>query len=179
MIGIYKITSPSGRIYIGQSVNIESRLRDYKTWIKCSIRQTRLHSSFKKYGADKHYFEVIEECSVNHLNKQERLWQEFYNVLGKGGLNCMYQHHTGTSGKMLEETKKKVSESKRGCKAWNKGMIIGDIYESKRRKNIIDLATGIFYKSITEASKYNSIKRTTLNAMLSGQSKNKTSLRYV
>ena len=25
MIGIYKITSPSGRIYIGQSTNIEKR----------------------------------------------------------------------------------------------------------------------------------------------------------
>lgn len=29
MIGIYKITSPSGKIYIGQSGNLEKRLKDY------------------------------------------------------------------------------------------------------------------------------------------------------
>ena len=27
--GIYKITSPTGRIYIGQSKNIKQRFRDY------------------------------------------------------------------------------------------------------------------------------------------------------
>lgn len=31
MIGIYKITSPSNRIYIGQSIDIEARWKSYKT----------------------------------------------------------------------------------------------------------------------------------------------------
>ena len=31
MTGIYKITSPTGRIYIGQSVDIYYRWNDYKT----------------------------------------------------------------------------------------------------------------------------------------------------
>ena len=29
MIGIYKITNPSGKIYIGQSINIENRKKIY------------------------------------------------------------------------------------------------------------------------------------------------------
>jgi len=29
MVGIYKITNPNGKIYIGQSINIESRKRVY------------------------------------------------------------------------------------------------------------------------------------------------------
>jgi len=29
-IGIYKITSPSNKIYIGQSINIERRIKQYK-----------------------------------------------------------------------------------------------------------------------------------------------------
>ena len=29
MIGIYKITSPTNRVYIGQSVNIKKRFRSY------------------------------------------------------------------------------------------------------------------------------------------------------
>ena len=31
MIGIYKIVSPSGKVYIGQSTNIERRWKEYKT----------------------------------------------------------------------------------------------------------------------------------------------------
>ena len=30
MIGMYKITSPINKVYIGQSWNIESRIRSYK-----------------------------------------------------------------------------------------------------------------------------------------------------
>jgi hypothetical protein len=30
IVGIYKITSPSGKVYIGQSINIERRIKEYK-----------------------------------------------------------------------------------------------------------------------------------------------------
>ena len=30
MIGIYKITSPSNKVYIGQSIRLEERLLEYK-----------------------------------------------------------------------------------------------------------------------------------------------------
>ena len=87
MIGIYKITNPTNKVYIGQSINIERRFKNYK-----SISQTRgqvmLHNSFKKHGVNNHTFEIIEECIVESLNERERYWQEFYNVL-EGGLNCL------------------------------------------------------------------------------------------
>lgn len=87
MIGIYKITSPTNKVYIGQSINIERRFKNYK-----SISQTRgqvmLHNSFKKHGVNNHIFEIIEECIVESLNERERYWQDFYNVL-EGGLNCL------------------------------------------------------------------------------------------
>ena len=87
MIGIYKITSPTNKVYIGQSINIERRFKNYK-----SISQTRgqvmLHNSFKKHGVNNHTFEIVEECIVESLNERERYWQEFYNVL-EGGLNCL------------------------------------------------------------------------------------------
>ena len=83
MIGIYKITSPTNKVYIGQSINIERRFKNYK-----SISQTRgqvmLHNSFKKHGVNNHAFETIEECIVESLNEKERYWQEFYNVLECG-----------------------------------------------------------------------------------------------
>ena len=52
MIGIYKITSPTNKIYIGQSINIEKRFLNYNS-INCK-KQIRLYNSFKKYGFDKH-----------------------------------------------------------------------------------------------------------------------------
>lgn len=29
--GIYKLTSPSGKVYIGQSINLKNRFRHYKS----------------------------------------------------------------------------------------------------------------------------------------------------
>lgn len=83
-IGIYKIISPSGRIYVGQSENIETRWRDYKY----SKSQTRLIRSFKKYGIDNHIFEIIEECTLEQLTNRENFWQIHYDVISEKGLNC-------------------------------------------------------------------------------------------
>ena len=57
MIGIYKITSPLGYIYIGQSINIDYRFNVYKK-LKCKS-QLRIYNSFVKYGVDNHIFEII------------------------------------------------------------------------------------------------------------------------
>ena len=84
MIGIYKITSPSNRVYVGQSINIKKRFTDYK-YLK--INQTKIFYSIKKYGYENHKFEVIEQCSVDLLNERERYWQDFYNSV-ELGLNC-------------------------------------------------------------------------------------------
>ena len=84
--GIYKITSPSGKIYIGESVNINRRKYFYSTF-RCK-NQVKLYNSLKKYGWDLHVFELIEECCTTELKCRERHWQDFYDVLGENGLNC-------------------------------------------------------------------------------------------
>ena len=58
--GIYKIISPSGKIYIGESENIPNRIYYYKI-VSCK-KQRRLYNSIKKYGWENHIFEIIEEC---------------------------------------------------------------------------------------------------------------------
>lgn len=85
MIGIYKITSPSGRIYIGQSINIEKRFLSYKG--NLAKGQKLLNRSFIKYDIKNHIFEIMEECLIEQLNNRERYWQDFYNVLSDKGLN--------------------------------------------------------------------------------------------
>ena len=86
MIGIYKITSPSEKVYIGQSINIEKRRQGYQR-LYCKD-QTRLYNSLVKYGFSQHVFEVVEECTTNQLNVRERYWQDFYKAIGERGLNC-------------------------------------------------------------------------------------------
>jgi len=76
-VGIYKITSPSGKIYIGQSINIYQRWSNYRSLNKKSTG-LKLLNSFQKYGVENHVFEVIEECPLETLNKQETYWKQYY-----------------------------------------------------------------------------------------------------
>ena len=109
MIGIYKITNPKGKIYIGQSTNIQSRFKQYtKPHFK---RQYKLFHSIEKYGYALHLFEIIEECAESVLNIKERYWQDFYNVLGENGLNLHLTKTDSKPAKHSEETKQKIKES--------------------------------------------------------------------
>jgi group I intron endonuclease len=118
MIGIYKITSPTNKVYIGQSNNIGKRFKQYSSLSQTKL-QKRLHYSFNKYGVKNHIFEVIEECKVELLNERERYWQDFYNVLGKNGLNCLL---TSTTDNIKVYSKETIDKIRLG----NLGKIIPD-----------------------------------------------------
>lgn len=114
IIGIYKITSPTGRIYIGQTVNYYKRLNSYLN-LKCN-GQPRLYRSLKKYGADAHEFKMVDYCSENLLNERERYWQDFYDVLN-GGLNCILIGHGENRRVITDEMRKKISDASKLRKA--------------------------------------------------------------
>ena len=57
VIGIYKITSPTNRVYIGQSIDILHRFKTYKRMYSKNQHQTKLHRSFLKHGVINHKFE--------------------------------------------------------------------------------------------------------------------------
>lgn len=86
---IYKITNPSNKVYIGQTTNVLKRKGAYRRLDSCIQNQIVLYRSLKKYGWDAHIFEIIEECLIELLNERERYWQEYYDVLGENGLNCV------------------------------------------------------------------------------------------
>ena len=191
MIGIYKITSPSNRIYIGQSIRLEERLLEYKKQKNCS-GQPKVFNSFLKYGVKNHKFEIIEECSADLLNNRERYWQEFYNTI-INGLNCILTKTTDKKAVFSNEIRNKMSIAKKGKKQSDehinkrviskKGYIHSDETKNKialkQNKILLDLNTGIFYDSILIASKVFDINTSTLRAMLSGRFKNKTSLIHI
>ena len=114
MIGIYKITSPSGKIYIGQSVDLEKRFNTYKR-LECK-KQSRLYNSLKKYGIESHLLEIICQCEIHELNDKERYYQDTFKVTGKSGLNCILTKSSDKNGSHSEESKRKISESNKGKK---------------------------------------------------------------
>lgn len=161
MIGIYKITSPTNRIYIGQSVNIEKRFRRYKIIASNVKGQTRLFRSLTKYGSENHFFEVIEECEIDKLNERERYYQDLYNCIGDNGLNCKLTKVNDRSGKVSKFTLSRISKSQLGNNNWlgkkhtqetkdkiskaNKGRRYSkEINLKKGRKGIIPPLKGIF-----------------------------------
>ncbi len=108
-IGIYKIISPSNKVYIGQSINIEKRFNYYKK-MNCKS-QPKLYNSFIKYGIANHQFHIICLCKIEELNIKERYYQEIYDVIGNNGLNCILQQTNSIPKKVSDDTKYKMSVS--------------------------------------------------------------------
>lgn len=108
-IGIYKITNPVGAIYIGQSRDISKRRTSYRGISKKNQGQPKLYNSLRKYGAENHKFEVIQECELHELNIYERYWQEYYNVCSRENLNCTLTSIDETPSVVSEETRRKMS----------------------------------------------------------------------
>jgi group I intron endonuclease len=105
--GIYKITSPTGKVYIGQSTDVKRRFSKYKK-LSCN-RQFKLYNSFLKYGTDKHIFEILTECSESNLNELEIYYISLYNSFNTDhGLNL---RSGGQNGKLSEESKNRIKIS--------------------------------------------------------------------
>lgn len=111
MVGIYKIINPKGRVYIGQSKDIEIRWKDYSK-LRCK-GQRKLYYSLRKYGVATHIFTVQEECEIAVLDERERYWQEYYDALKKG-LNLEINTATGEKRLISEETRQRMSAAQKG-----------------------------------------------------------------
>ena len=114
MIGIYKITNPKGKIYIGQTIDFDRRVYQYKM-LNCK-EQPKLYNSLKKYGYDNHRFELIFQCFECYLTHWERYYQELYNSTENNNLNCFLVTTSDKTGRHSEETKLKMSKAAKGKK---------------------------------------------------------------
>ena len=147
--GIYKITSPSSKIYIGQSIDINRRMNQYRRIDTNVSKSIKLYNSLNKYGFDNHIFEIIEECSIEDLNTRERYWQDFYEVTDNMGLNCVLVE-TNTKRKIMsQETREKISKNNakywKGKKIPRESVELGKknrIYTEEYRKKIGDKSKG-------------------------------------
>lgn len=80
---IYRIVSPSNRVYIGQTNNLKRRLNDYKKLKNCE-GQKLLYKSFLKYGIKNHKIEVLFDnvFNVDNIDEKEIELIRIYKDLG-------------------------------------------------------------------------------------------------
>lgn len=153
MIGIYKITSPTNRVYIGQSQNLKNRFEKYKN-LKGSKKQIRLYNSFMKYDIINHKFDIVEECEISELNIRERYYQDYYDVLNTGGLNCYLTQTDELSREMTIKTKLLLRKINTGTGNPMFG-IKGEL--NSRSRKVINTETNEIYNSLTECCEINNL----------------------
>lgn len=177
--GIYKWTSPSGKYYIGQAVNLKRRYNDFLNFNRTYTSEgSAIDNARKKYNTSNSWnYEVIEYCEADKLNELEVKYIAEYDshnsrigynsTLGGDGTKGLIGKHP------TEETRKRMSEAHKGSKNPNygkhhteearrriseahKGMKLSEEARKKKSKPIIQLTLdNKFIKewdSITEAA---------------------------
>lgn len=197
-IGVYSITSPSGKVYIGSSMDIKDRWRVYKR-LDCDS-QPILYRSLLKYGVENHKFKVLIQCEVDELYEWEYHYSNYYKSIGVNGLNCMIPGFGDIKGlvsektkqklrsfnlgkKHTESTKQKMSIARKGRKQTEehiKKRSLARIGKKQRNsKMLVDKTTGIFFDSISIAATSYNLNRNLLYYWVNGRYKNKTNLIYI
>lgn len=113
--GIYAITSPSGRKYIGSALAFDKRWRVHRYELrKGSHHSAALQRAFDKYGEAALVFSKLLVCAPADLLLYEQLvldshdFRELYNVAPIAGSQLGFKH--------TAETKARYSEQRRGKK---------------------------------------------------------------
>jgi len=111
--GIYRLDFPNGDFYIGSSKRLVSRIRQHRSDLKGgSHSNSRMQRVFNKHGA-------FTETVLHRIAEWTRLqWEQSYLDEFFGNECCLNlsPQATGGSGKPSEETRAKMSATRRGKK---------------------------------------------------------------
>jgi group I intron endonuclease len=109
---IYKATNKiNGKGYIGQTINLEKRLRDYKN----TKTDHLISRAIRKYGFENFSWEIICECfSKKEMDKKEKYYIIYFDTRFPNGYNLTDGGEGNLGWIPTEETRKKMS-------AWQKG----------------------------------------------------------
>jgi len=160
LTGIYRITSPSGRIYIGQSWDIKNRWRLHKFSGNKKNGCPLLEKSFNKYGSSEHVFEIIHQLPSDITQDVLNSYEELYISQYRGcGIRMMNLCSGGGNRRSAQSTKEKIRKAmignnwgfKKGAVPLNKGKK-GGIPWNKGTKGLYSL-TEDAKKKISDANK--------------------------
>ncbi len=131
MGSIYKITNTvNGKAYIGQTRQDAEKTRIPK---HLSGKGSQLvKQAIEKYGKDAFTYEILHDGIIpEFLDDLEKKAIAKFNTMSPHGYNL---ESGGGSGSPSEETRRKMSEAKKGQAPWNKGKKLGPLPEETRRK---------------------------------------------
>lgn len=106
---IYKLTSLSGRCYIGQTIHLDRRIKSYRR-LNCK-EQHKLYNAIIKYGFDNMKLDVLFQYNSTDRSKLNILLDAMEKFCIKkydsvhSGYNIRFG---GTGGKCTEETLEKM-----------------------------------------------------------------------
>ena len=130
--GIYMWTSPSGKSYIGQSVDLQKRKGAF---LRFGDRYggEKINCARKKYNHKSLWnYTILEYCDIDKLNKCERYYIELYDTINNG-YNC---ESGGNENKIVsDEVKRKLSEAMKGKRCGENHPMWGrHLTEEQKRK---------------------------------------------
>src|SRR5690606_4483600 len=126
---VYKITSPTNRIYVGSSKDLRKRMSNYKN-LKCK-QQVKLYASLNKYGLENHTIEILGYDLGEEMLTKEAFWGNEFKVLDEGNLNCFLPKIGESTYTVSEEVRLKMSERLKGKVGLRKNKPVSG--ESRRR----------------------------------------------
>jgi hypothetical protein len=103
---IYKITSPSGKVYVGQTIcSFEKRMREHKN---PNSGCTAISNAIQKYGNQMKYEIIEDNVPHEHLDDREIYWIKELNSMSPDGYNL----NSGGNAKHLitQEAKDRVRD---------------------------------------------------------------------
>lgn len=112
--GIYKIASPSGKFYIGSTIEFHKRFRKHRErLLRGDHFNINLQRAANKYGLDALTFSIVKECPVDKLLEREQHYLDTlrpsYNISKAAGAPMLGLKHT-------EAAKAKMSLIHKGSK---------------------------------------------------------------
>jgi len=130
--GIYMLTNKlTNDIYIGQSLDISKRFKNYFNISYIKSKYTFIISrALIKYGYSKFSLTILEYCDKSDLLKREQYYFDKlnpqYNILKIAGSSLYYKHS--------EETKAKISKALKGIYEKEKSALLGCLQNERTKK---------------------------------------------
>ena len=143
---IYKITSPSGKVYVGQTVrSFEQRIKEHKIPSSgCPL----IKRAIDKYGDQMNYESIEDNIPQERLDEREIYWINHFNSLAPDGYNC---NSGGQFYQFTQEVKDRVRDGLNKAKIDKDGYLggpsqRGNLFYPRIRPNHqeISLSTGGF-----------------------------------
>lgn len=161
---VYKVTSPSGKVYIGITTQgFEKRKQEHVYAAMSGKRKGTFQKAYIKYKDDL-VWEIIDRASTEkELIELEKYYIQFFDSYEKG-YNLTLGGESNFGWKPSEDTKRKISKSNKGQKRSDETKKKCSESAKKRPKRILSEKTKLLMAKSAGCKTFEAINVTTLES---------------